>query len=93
MADAVGARVEARGLGRWGWRGLWSCRDWRPFQLAGDVVLVFLPVGGLLRVQLCFRLGMPGVWREENVLVCGGSCACLVLLVATQDPEQQGDGN
>ena len=61
--------------------------DWRPIQLTGDVLLVFLAVNGLLRVQLCFRLGLRRVRREEDVLVREGRASRLVLLVATQDPE------
>lgn len=56
-------------------------------------MLVFLPVGGLLRVQLCFWLGLRRVWREENVQVRRRSVARLVLLVAAQDPEQQAEGD
>jgi hypothetical protein len=92
-ADSVGARVVARSLCHWPWRGHRVDQDRGPLQFAGDVVLVLLAVGGLLRVQLCFWLGLRRVRREEHVRVGGEGAARLVLLVATQDPEQQADGD
>jgi hypothetical protein len=67
--------------------------DRRSIQLAGNVVLVLLAVGGLLRVQLCLWLGLRRIRREEDVLVREGSAARLVLLMAAQDPEQKGEGD
>ena len=92
-AHAIGARVVARGLCHWLWRGHRVDQDRRPLQLAGDVVLVLLPVGGLLRVQLCFWLGLRRVRREKDVRVRERSVARLVLLVAAQDPEQEAGGD
>ena len=67
--------------------------DRRSIQLAGNVVLVLLAVGGLLQVQLCLWLGLRRIRREEDVLVREGSAARLVLLMAAQDPEQKGEGD
>ena len=67
--------------------------DRRSIQLARNVVLVLLAVGGLLRVRLCFWLGLRRIRREEDVLVREGIAASLVLLMTAQSPEQKGEGD